>query len=161
MKVDILWYTGDGLVSSFIKFGQGITPSRAFKRFTHVAIRMGDDLFEAVTDVGICVHTGKSADARQAQSVGSFTISGIEQDDYDRAKQWLWDQVGDKYAFLEILFVALDSLFPWVPLSVALEGTFICSALVAFALLILGIEKLNKYDPRLETPSSLAAAFLT
>ena len=143
----LLWYQSSSFLSRFIRF---ITRSP----YSHVAIQVNSILYEALGR-GITAHTSdQNYDGRMEDAV-AYQLVNIEEKDRKEVVRFLTNQIGHRYSFSGFIFAGLASLTGY-RLVVAVGGEYICSGLVATALLIAG-EDIE--EPRTETPASLAMRY--
>lgn len=147
----ILWFSAPSLLSRLIRW---ITRSP----YSHVAIMLYDldpshsVLYEGLGR-GVVKLEGDDCLRRFDEAVAT---KGLQADskDLEQVRAWLDFQVGRSYSLTGLITSGLTSVGLPAPI-VALNGEYVCSGLVATALSIAGHFN-PRFDPRLETPGSLA-----
>lgn len=114
MKAQILFFKGSSFLSRCIQW-------RTYSPYSHVAVRIGDEIYEALMDKWVvCTH----ADQQSPESLTD--VIEIEISDY-RLAQWLkfliWE-IGNKYDFWGIFW------FLGRPKNRSLDHSWFCSELV-------------------------------
>lgn len=155
--VTIYWYRSNGPVSRLIRF---VTRSR----YSHVALRIGDWVYEATGD-GLFAWGPDVAALRVAQACAFQHVALIEGMP-ERVQVWL-DEITDatrtktyavpgRYSVLALLAAGIGSI-GGRRMRAGYQNEYICSGLVAAALYRAWIEL--PYEPSTMTPEDLADLF--
>lgn len=143
--------------SRCIRFGEGLRLSKETRQYAfwnHTGIFVDDKggMVEALGK-GVCLdNISKYKD----EEFTIVTVTGVDSIDVDHAIKFANWSIGEEYGFLTITAVALWSLFGGKFL-IGLDGTEICSALVARCLERYGL--IFDKNPLRMTPSDLAEFF--
>jgi hypothetical protein len=159
---DVVLCHSEGIVGSAIRWAQRREYSGAFSQYNHVAII--DRIEDGVAYIIQAEAAGVTND-KQLESVapgGTYRVIPLpESVDKDKFLEFARSQVGALYGFTTILSCALDVLLPE---SICLRkyGTWICSGLVAAALMYGGFKPTQGWGDIYTTfPSEIAKELLT
>ena len=114
MKIQVLFYKGTSFLARCIQW-------RTYSPYSHVAVRIGDDIYEALMDRGVVINTALPVPPKSLADVIEIEVS-----DYNLA-QWmrfLIGELGNKYDFWGIFG------FLGRPKNRSLDHSWFCSELV-------------------------------
>lgn len=142
--VTVLWYSGNTLFERLIRW-------RTHSRFSHVGVLINGTVFEEQAP-GVVIHGGVEATSIATQAA-AYRLLPLPDRDTARVLAYLTAQIGHHYNVAGIFTDALAS-FSGYRLTVAADGDFTCSGLVAAALQEAGY--VWPHDPHSVSPGDLA-----
>lgn len=159
---DVVLCHSSGLIGSAIRWAQRRDYSEVFSQYNHVAIldRCENGVWYIIQAEAAGVTMDKALDS--VAPGGTYRIIELPNSVHrDEFLEFARSQVGARYGFTSILSCALDVLLPE---SICLRkyGTWICSGLVAAALMFAGFKPTQGWgDIYTVFPSEIAKELLT
>jgi cell wall-associated NlpC family hydrolase len=152
---DFLLVRTDHFVSKLIRFGQrDYGPDAA--QYNHVALYVGDGMIVEALTSGVCLSKVTKYTTDQVRHVSAKPVAPPWAAEAMRvnAAAFAKSCVGESYGWVTIAAIALKALTKG-RLQIGVQGTSICSGLVARSLERLGYD-FQPYDPAELTPAYLA-----